>query len=195
MEKPLALQVRNLLSPRVVWVAMFICLLLFFFSGLEVTKQPTVEKVSLDTNHRPLFLSYCVCGSRHNLERFRFKLTVLQESIGGGDVKPTPNGPLVYDSTAAARGISASLWKMNSSDYEKCVEVMIRVWADHPKVQNATIELKLGIKIGRIPREYPGGTFELFSPEEVEAVSSTASPLTTESQYNRFIELGTSEKG
>lgn len=136
--------------------------------------------MSLETDGRPLILSYIVCGNRHNLERYRFKITVSQEGIGGGDVKPILNAPLVRDSIAEARGISASLWNITSPDYEMCNEIPIRVWTDHPKVLDSTIELKLSIKVGRIPREYPGGKYRLYYPEKVVPSTMTTSEPTIE---------------
>lgn len=151
---------------------------LVWFSGLEVIRYPKEESVSLETDGRPLILSYIVCGTRDNLERFRFKITISQDGIGGGDVRPILNAPLIRDSTAEARGISASLWNIPSPDYEMCNEVPIRVWTDHAKVLNSTIELKLGIKDGRIPREYPGGKFRLYYPEKVALAITTSTPAT-----------------
>lgn len=143
----------------------------------------------LDADGRPLILSYVVCGTRQNLERFRFKVTISQDGIGGGDVRPQLNAPLVWDNVAEARGISVSLWNITSRPgYEMCVEILIRVWPDHPKVVDSTVELKLGINIGRIPREYPGGIFRLLpcpgqatdmvtSTMEADSVTSSDSEL------------------
>ena len=136
--------------------------------------------MSLDTDGRPLILSYVVCGTRHNLERFRFKVTVSQDGIGGGDVKPQLNGPLVRDDIAEARGISASLWNFTSPDYEMCNEVLVRVWTDHSKVVDSTIELKLSITVGRIPREYPGGKFRLHHSTHEVTSEAEASSVTSE---------------
>jgi hypothetical protein len=158
-------------------------------TGLEVTRFPGEEMVSLETDHRPLVLSYVVCGHRAHLQRFRIKLTVSQENIGGGDITLKRNTPLVYDSVAENRGISASLWNMTSQDYEMCIEVPVRVWPDHPKVQDSTIELKLGIRLGRIPRVYPGGKFHLFTPEKV--IETTVSEY--ESQHTTPTDSSTAD--
>ena len=146
------------------------------FAGLDVTRYPEGESVSLDTDGRPLILSYIVCGTRYNLERFQFKITVSQDGIGGGDIKPQLNAPLVRDATAEARGISTSLWNVTSPEYEMCNEVPIRVWTDHSKIVDATIELKLGIKVNRIPEVYRGGKFRLVhNPEPVTPIMTTLS--------------------
>jgi hypothetical protein len=143
-------------------------------SGLEVTKYPSDEVVSLKNDGRPLIIFYTVCGDRDHLQKFRLKLTVSQENIGGGDITLKRNTPLVYDSVAENRGISASLWNMISPDYEMCIEVPVRVWPDHPKVQDASVELKLGIKKGgRFPTVYRGGKFRLRILEETTPAATT----------------------
>ena len=153
---------------------------LLLFTGLEVTRYPEGESVSLDTDGRPLILSYIVCGTRHDLERFQFKITVSQDGIGGGDIKPQLNAPLIRDATAESRGISVSLWNVTSPDYEICNEVPIRVWTDHSKVVDSTIELKLGIKVGRIPEVYRGGKFRLVhNPELATPIMTTQASVTT----------------
>ena len=167
---------------------------LLLFTGLEVTRYPEGESVSLDTD-RPLLLTYMVCGTRHDLERFRFKVTVSQDGIGGGDVKPQLNGPLVRDDIAEARGISASLWNYTSPDYEMCNEVAIRVWTDHSKVVDSTIELKLGISIDRIPREYPGGEFRLYYPEDVVTTEVEEDDVTSDSELQYVATTVPSEVG
>lgn len=148
--------------------------------------------MSLDTDGRPLIIAYIVCGTRHNLERFRFKVTISQDGIGGGDVIPHLNAPLVRDDIAESRGISVSLWNISSPDYEMCNEVAVRVWTDHSKVVDSTIELKLAINIGRIPREYPGGKFRLHRPEQTtHVVTSEADSIaaTTSSPMGRSLSL------
>ena len=163
---------------------------LLLFAGLDVTRWPEGESVSLDTDGRPLILSYIVCGTRHDLERFQFKITVSQDGIGGGDVKPQLNAPLIRDATAEARGISASLWNVTSPDYEMCNEVPIRVWTDHSKVEDSTIELKLGIKVGRIPEVYRGGKFRLVrNPEPATPIMTTQASVTTQASMTTDSEL------
>ena len=149
--------------------------------------------MSLDTDGRPLILSYIVCGTRHNMEKFQFKITVSQDGIGGGDIKPQLNAPLIRDATAEARGISASLWNVTSPEYEMCNEVPIRVWTDHSKVVDSTIELKLGIKVNRIPEVYRGGKFRLVHNPPATPIMTTQASVSTDSELPYIVVSSTME--
>lgn len=139
---------------------------------LEVTRHPEEVEVVLPEGDCPLLLSYIVCGSRDRLTQYRLQLTVSHKETGvGGNIKfafgDKDDAPLVKSSdTYKAHGIAVSKWDATfpGCGYELCYEIPVRVWPDNPNLLDLSIELKLGIRIGRIPKTYSAGKFTFRRP-------------------------------
>ena len=115
-----------------------------YFSGLTVSQNPPKEIIILE-DCIPLILFFNVCGERQSFEGVGYKVRISQEGIGRVDTTPLPNAPLGLSASARTRGAAASFWDvpLPAGDYERCVEVAVRVWSNHTKVQNSTVQLIL----------------------------------------------------
>lgn len=137
----------------------------FFPADFVVTRSPQQETVSLATDI-PLILSFMICGRTVDFTEQRINFFV-DFSRNGGSMRLTPqfNAPLVRDSSQAETyGLSLSRANTTDPNFEMCNEVLIRVWTDHPNVQNASVELVLVARIGSVPDVFKCGSFFLYSP-------------------------------
>ena len=115
----------------------------------------------------PLFLSYMVCGGRES-----FQILSLRIDVSGVRVTPSLGSSSVPDSNAEMHGVSVTVQNRTS---QMCKEVLVRVWTDHPNVQNAFVYLVLIFETSqRVPETFRRGRYFLFSPDDVTTQSTTS---------------------
>ena len=137
-----------------------------------VTKFP----VSLQTD-APLFLSFMVCGRTADFSQQRPNLKIdLSHRVR---LTPRLNASLVRNRQAEIFGLTLSLSNTTSPNFEMCNEVLVRVWTDHPAVQNASIELLLITQTSPIPDVFRCGSYFLYSPMAAPVSVTTLISATT----------------
>lgn len=124
--------------------------------------------MSLATEN-PFNLSFTVCGTRQNFGNLRLLIRISQDNAGTN---------IMWDADAETHGITASLSNLPSLDYELCNSVIVRVWPEHPGVQDSSVELLLSILTRplRSPLVFSGGMFFLYSPDEETTAVPTPVP-------------------
>ena len=100
---------------------------------------PQEQNVMLQKDS-PLILSFTICGNSQDFVGLSYRIIISR----GGAIRqmfPVINGTLalVLDSDT---GIVATVWSAESTVYERCVEVPVRVDADHPEIVDSSVELR-----------------------------------------------------
>lgn len=142
-------------------------------AGLNVTRTPPREDVLLETDS-PLILAFKVCGDGKAFDGISYRVRISQNG-SGADLVPMFNSPLTNNEDAKLYGIAVSRWADSSPDHDMCVEIPVRIWTDHPKVVDSTIELF----IVRFPQVFSAGRHFLRSPSPVEITTTTVNVACT----------------
>lgn len=124
----------------------------------------------------PLVLAFMVCGDSQGFADLRYRIKISRGATAQ-EMLPPVNSSLVLDSNTVD-GIAVTVWSVESTVYEKCVEIPIRVDAEYPGIADSSVELLFTRGFASSPL----GTYiyHLLEPPAVETEEETPAVETEE---------------